>query len=135
LKDVGSSFGSIRDTLVHILSGERTWLSRWSGSSPKGHLDAAGFPDVSALRQSWEQLNKEMVGFLNALSDERLLSTVAYSTFAGQPQVQPLWQQMAHLANHSTYHRGQVTTMLRQLGAQSIATDLILFFREQGGSN
>ncbi len=43
------------------------------------------------------------------------------------PYAQPLWQMLQHLANHSTYHRGQVTTLLRQLGAKPVGTDLIWF--------
>ena len=46
----------------------------------------------------------------------------------------PLWQSMQHLVNHGTYHRGQVTTMLRQLGAQPILTDLMHFYREHAAA-
>jgi uncharacterized damage-inducible protein DinB len=134
LKGMGSSFGSIRDTLVHILSAQRTWLSRWRGSSPKAHLDAANFPGVEAVRAEWERLSRQLRGFLESLADERLRAVAPYTTFSGQPQSQLLWQQMAHLANHGTYHRGQVTTMLRQLGAAPIATDMIVFFRVQGAT-
>ena len=48
----------------------------------------------------------------------------------GRPISQPLWQCLQHVANHSTYHRGQVTTMLRQLGRQGRQHDLIAFYRE-----
>jgi uncharacterized damage-inducible protein DinB len=130
-RDMGSSMRSVRDTLVHILSAERIWLSRWKGRSPAGHLDSSQFPSVAELRTGWAELESDMGHFLQSLSDEQLQAAVAYSNFAGQPQAQPLWQQMAHLANHSTYHRGQVTTMLRQLGAKPVATDFIIFFREQ----
>ena len=129
-KDMGSSMRSVRDTLVHILSAEQVWLARWSGDSPTELLDPSQFPSVAALRTGWEELERDLAVFLGALTEERLQAALAYSTFAGQPQAQPLWQQMAHLANHSTYHRGQVTTMLRQLGAEPIGTDLITFFRE-----
>jgi uncharacterized damage-inducible protein DinB len=47
------------------------------------------------------------------------------------PFAQPLWQCLQHVANHSTYHRGQITTMLRQLGAKPAGTDLIGFYRER----
>ena len=50
---------------------------------------------------------------------------------AGAPQAQPLWQMLQHLVNHCTYHRGQIATMLRQLGAKTLGTDLILYYREQ----
>ncbi|HWP84279.1 MAG TPA: DinB family protein [Terriglobia bacterium] len=134
-KNLGSSFASVRDTLVHILSGERVWLARWKGAAPAGMLEAERFPSVDMLRVAWAELEAELAVFLAALDDQRLQAVVPYRTLAGAPQAQPLWQQMAHLANHSTYHRGQVATLLRQLGAQPIGTDLIAFFREQAGSD
>jgi uncharacterized damage-inducible protein DinB len=133
LRDMGSSMRSVRDTLVHILSAERTWLSRWKGVSPTSMLDPTTFPDMAAVAIRWKELETELRMLLDALTDERLRAVLAYTSLAGQPQAQPLWQQMAHLANHSTYHRGQVTTMLRQLGAQPVGTDLIAFFRERAG--
>lgn len=51
-------------------------------------------------------------------------------TTKGEPYSHPLWQMMQHLINHGTYHRGQVTTMLRQLGVKPVATDLIAFYRQ-----
>ena len=129
-KDLGSSHRSVRDTLVHILSSERVWIVRWNGSSPRVHLDPANFAEMESLLVRWRELESEMVSFLDALKEDRLQSTVSYATLTGQPQAQPLWQQMVHMANHSTYHRGQVTTMLRQLGAEPANTDLITFFRE-----
>ena len=131
LKDLGSSHRSIRNTLVHILSGERTWLTRWKGSSPQNMLDPERFPAVEALRAGWAELEKELRAFLDSLSDERLRAAVSYKNLEGKSFAHPLWEQMAHVVNHGTYHRGQVTTMLRQLGAEPVATDLSVFFREQ----
>jgi len=133
-RDMSSSHRSVRDTLVHILSAERVWLARWRGSPPVVHLDPSKFPSVAALGAGWEEMERNMGVWLSSLTDEQVQGVVSYSTFAGQPQAQPLWQQMAHVANHSTYHRGQVTTMLRQLGAEPVVTDLIAFFREQAAA-
>jgi uncharacterized damage-inducible protein DinB len=52
-------------------------------------------------------------------------------TSAGTTFSQPLWQMLQHLANHGSYHRGQVATMLRQLGAKPVGTDMIGFYRER----
>jgi uncharacterized damage-inducible protein DinB len=54
---------------------------------------------------------------------------IEYRLMSGQPAASPLWQMLQHLINHGSYHRGQVTTMLRQLGRPAIATDLIVFYR------
>lgn len=131
LKDLGSSFGSIRNTLAHIISAEWAWLERWNGTSPKQMLDPTGFPDVAALRERWAQVEKDQRAFLDALTQERLEADVDYFNLQGQPVTLPLWQLMLHMVNHSSYHRGQVTTMLRQVGAKPVATDLVGFYRAQ----
>jgi uncharacterized damage-inducible protein DinB len=134
-RDLKNSFPSVRDTLAHILGGEWVWLSRWKGKSP------TSFPvewDVSThaqLIERWQPVAADQRAFLDALTPESLNKPITYTTFAGQAFTNPLWQLMRHVANHSTYHRGQVTTMLRQLGAATVSTDLILFYREAGGMN
>jgi uncharacterized damage-inducible protein DinB len=51
---------------------------------------------------------------------------------SGQPGSTVFWQMAQHVVNHATYHRGQVTTMLRQLGVEPAqAMDLIAFYRER----
>jgi uncharacterized damage-inducible protein DinB len=131
LKDLGSSFGSIRNTLSHIISAEWAWLERWNGTSPKHMLDPAGFPDVAALRARWAQVEQDQQAFLRALTQERLEADVDYFNLQGEAATLPLWQLMLHMINHSSYHRGQVTTMLRQVGAKPVSTDLVGFYRAQ----
>lgn len=131
LKDLGSSFGSIRNTLSHIISAEWAWLERWNGTSPKAMLDPAGFPDIAALRARWTQVEQDQQAFLRALTPERLAGDITYSNLQGEPVTLPLWQLMLHMVNHSSYHRGQVTTMLRQVGAKPVSTDLVGFYRAQ----
>ena len=131
-KNLGNSFSSIRDTLAHILGAEWIWLERWKGNSPKALLDPKEFPTVDALRARWGRLEKDQADFLRGLSEERLQAALRYTTTEGTPFVQPLWQLMTHLVNHSTYHRGQVITLLRQVGAEPVSTDLVVFFREGG---
>ena len=131
LKDLGSSFGSIRNTAAHIISAEWAWLERWNGTSPKQMLDPTGFPDVAALRARWAQVEQDQKNFLQSLSQGRLEADLDYFNLQGGAVTLPLWQQMLHMVNHSSYHRGQITTIIRQVGAKPVATDLIGFYREQ----
>ena len=131
VKDLGSSFGSIRNTAAHILSSEWAWLERWKGTSPKQMLDPLSFPAVATLQSRWAQVEQDLQHFLQALSQERLEAELGYFNLQGEAVTLPLWQQMLHLINHSSYHRGQITTMLRQVGVKPVSTDLIAFYREQ----
>ena len=126
-KDLGNSFPSIRDTLTHIMSAEWIWHQRWLGTSPKAMRNTAEFPDLDALKTAWSALERAQMAFIRELTNEALQTVIAYTNTRGEAYQYPLWQMMQHVVNHSTYHRGQITTMLRQLGAQPVGTDLLLF--------
>lgn len=127
-KDLKNSFPSVRDTLVHIMAAEWIWLERWRGTSPKALLNASEFPTVSTIRTRWGEVEREQREFISGVTEESLKRVVAYINLKGDPYKYPLWQLLQHLVNHSTYHRGQVTTMLRQLGAQPVETDFLVYF-------
>lgn len=129
-RDLGSSFRSLRDTLVHILAAELIWLERWKGGMPTQLEPADRYPTLESVRQRIMEVDKDLMSFAAGLDGEKLAGVLHYRTTGGKEQAQPYWQMMQHLANHGTYHRGQVTTLLRQLGAKPAATDLIAYFRE-----
>jgi len=131
-RELGSSFPSVRATLAHIVSAEWIWLSRWQGTSPSGVPESWDLSTIDALQERWEEVAREQEAFVAQLTDEALLRDISYHTTRGDHYRTPLWQLLRHVVNHSTYHRGQVTTLLRQLGAEPASTDLILFYRERG---
>jgi uncharacterized damage-inducible protein DinB len=133
-RDLGGSFRSVRDTLVHIIGGEWGWLTYWKEPSPGSAFvtdlwtrhDAlftpSAFPDVAAVQLKWAEVERDQVEFVNRLTNESLARMLPVRTTAIS-----LAHLMQHLANHSTYHRGQVALMMRQLGAKPLATDFHLF--------
>lgn len=127
LRDLRNSFPSVRDTLAHILGAEWIWLRRWKGESPKGLPPGSDYSTHAALRQGWAEVEREQTGYINGLTKEALEAPLTYTNIAGKTLTFPLRYQLQHMVNHSTYHRGQITTMLRQLGAQAISTDLIVY--------
>ena len=129
-RELGSSFSSVRDTLVHIFSAEWIWLCRWLGESPTEMLHPAAYPDLATLRAAWDENRAKLVAFVDRLDDRKLDEEMAYRTTDGQPWQQQLSHMLQHVVNHASYHRGQVTTMLRQLGAAPPKSqDLIAFYR------
>jgi uncharacterized damage-inducible protein DinB len=128
--DTGSSFTSIRETLVHIYAAEWAWYSRWQGHSPTALLDSDQYPDVAAIRRAWSELEVTMRAFLDRLGEEGIARAFDYTLLSGAKGSSPLWQMLQHVVNHASYHRGQVTTMLRQLGAKPAKPmDMIAFYR------
>jgi len=128
LRNLRSSYPSVRDTLAHVIGGEWIWLMRWKGSSPKALLRPSDFPTLAALNARWLSVQREQSEFVSRVTDASLAVPVAYINTQGDPFSYPLWQTMQHVVNHSTYHRGQFTTLLRQLDAEPVATDFLVFY-------
>ncbi len=130
-RPLGSSFSSVRDTLAHICGGEWVWLERFHGRMPAAMPDIKQFSTVAALREHWLPQEQDLLAFVGGLTQEDLEGVLEYKTMKFGIYRNPLFQALQHLANHGTYHRGQVTTLLRQLGAQPVLTDLMHFYRER----
>jgi uncharacterized damage-inducible protein DinB len=136
-RDLGGSFHSVRNTLIHIIGGEWGWLTYWKEPSPGPAFvkdlwtrhDALflpdAFPSVATVQAKWAEIEKEQAEFVNCLTNEALERMVPVRN----TQIK-LAHLMQHLANHSTYHRGQVAMMMRQLGAKPLATDFHVFLVE-----
>lgn len=124
-RDLRSSFPSIRDTLAHIVEVEWVWLERWRGVSPSVE-PAWASGDLVTLRAQLQGIAAERAAFLDGLCEPDLLRRIAYINFKGDRCECALVDLLTHLVNHSTYHRGQITTMMRQVGAKVPPTDLLL---------
>jgi uncharacterized damage-inducible protein DinB len=128
-KNLGTSFGTLHATLVHVYGAQFIWLSRWKGSIPAGLPSAEHIPNLADLRTRWQALRVEFREFLNAKSEEQLQQPFAYKDLKGNTWSEALYQQAQHVLFHSMYHRGQVVTLLRQLGEIPPQTDLIAYYR------
>jgi uncharacterized damage-inducible protein DinB len=136
-RDLGGSFPSVRDTLVHIIGGEWGWLAYWKEPSPGAdfvkdlwtRMDALfhpnAFPEVAAVKLKCAEIEKEQADIVNRVTDESLRRMLPVR--ATQISLAHLMQ---HLANHSTYHRGQIALKMRQLEAKPLATDFHVFLVE-----
>ena len=136
LQDVQISHGSILGTLLHMAGAEWIWLERWHGHSPTG-ADAWAQWTVEAcrnlpqLRAQWQQVADKRRAHLAGLSDADLPREVGFKRINGEANSLPLVQQMQHVVNHATLHRGQVVGMIRQLGITPPATDLLFYLIAQ----
>ena len=133
-RDLGSSFRSVRDTVVHIYAAEWIWHQRWLGHSPTALPPADQFPDFAAIRGAWSEHEGLVRACVDRIGDD-VARIMPYTLLNGTSSSSLFWQLLQHVVNHASYHRGQVTTMLRQLGAApGKSTDMILFHRERNAS-
>jgi uncharacterized damage-inducible protein DinB len=129
-RDLGSSFKSVRETVTHIYAAEWAWYERWQGRSPTALVPADQFPDLAALRRSWADHEIKMRDFVAGLGEQGTARIIDYKLLSGHTGASPVWQMLQHVVNHASYHRGQVTTMLRQMGAPPAKPmDMIAFYR------
>ena len=131
-RDLGNSFRSVRDTMVHVYSAEWIWCTRWHGTSPTTPIAPDTLPDLPSLMGGWREIEAKIRAFVNGLDDQSITRAMDYRLLNGQPGRSLIWHMVQHVVNHGSYHRGQVTTMLRQLGDQPPKSqDLITFYRER----
>jgi uncharacterized damage-inducible protein DinB len=125
LRSLGNSFPSLRDTLVHLLAVEWLWLERWRGRSPRVLLTPEEFPTFAAVCERWETVEREMRQYLAMLPAESLDQPMTCTSTRGNTWTYPLWRMMVHFLEHQNYHRGQVTSLLHQLGVQPPKVDYL----------
>jgi len=133
LQQVGGSFGSVRNTLAHIMDVEWLYHERWQGRAPTSFPKAEDYSNLSDIKTRWKSIDADMSRYVGALSANDIKRVAEFRSTKGILFRHPLWETMQHLVNHSTYHRGQVTTLLRQLGGNAQASDMIVFYRERSG--
>ncbi len=130
LRDLKASHGSIHGTLTHLVAAQKIWLSRFVGKPDASLVTADQVPTLADLRQLWEKVGYDLAQFLGTMTDRKLAETFAMTTTSGKQFTHTYGQAFQHVVNHSSYHRGQVAAMMRQVGGVPPNTDLIRFYRE-----
>lgn len=127
------SFGSLRGTLVHLLSAEWIWrVHACAGISPDAMLNEASFPVLAEVQARFAHEARQMHDFVTGLDDGALDRPVRYTNTKGTPLETPLWQVLLHVVNHSTQFRSEAGVVLTSFGASPGDLDLIGFLRERG---
>ena len=134
-RDVGISHQSVFGTLLHMAGAEWIWLERWNGRSPARNeawllWTTDSCADLSKLQERWRDLIDRRTQFISELDEERLEAELAFKLLSGDPSSMRLVDQMQHVANHATMHRGQVVGMIRQNGIDPPSTDMLFYLRQ-----
>jgi len=125
-KDLGAFFGSIHGTLNHLLHADLIWMGRFTGQPlTTSALGQALYSEFGELRREREATDRRILDWTRQLSPERLAEPFAYTSLSDRTtRTRPHWLLIVHLFNHQTHHRGQLTTLLSQLGYDYGVTDL-----------
>jgi uncharacterized damage-inducible protein DinB len=129
-RDTGSSYPSLLATMGHILGAERVWLSRFVGNP--GYLPALSeYASLGEVHAGFEEFWPELEAYMASLDVAGLEFELTWTNTKGVTRTQPVYRLLLHFVNHSSYHRGQLVTMLRQLGYTPPGTDMVYYLSDQ----
>jgi uncharacterized damage-inducible protein DinB len=130
-RNVAGSYGSLRNTLVHMLSAEAGWLERCGGPARGPKLEAANYPAFASVREHWMRVESQMRTFLSTLTDADLARTLDFALPGRPAQALPIGQMLEHSFVHGVHHRGQIALLLRALGHTPGNVDILLYHLEE----
>ena len=124
----GASWGSVQANLAHIAGAQVVWLSRWhTGGNPVPLAEIHTTTGIDGIRGLFDESHSGLREFADSLTEERLNRVLAYTDSRGNAYERALWQLMVHVANHGTYHRGEVAMALTALGHNPGDLDYLYF--------
>lgn len=122
------SFESIEATAIHTAGAEKIWFERLHNQA-NSFLTLTFKGDKNALIEIWKNASENLTNYVSKTSEEDLKKIFAYKNLKGEDFSRVQYQAIAHVFNHSTYHRGQLVNYLRQVGFTEVGTtDLIYFY-------
>ncbi|HYL55236.1 MAG TPA: DinB family protein [Gemmatimonadales bacterium] len=132
-RELKSSHGGLHGTLCHLVWAEQLWLNRWTGKPKPAVHQGKDLATLDTAVRRWEEIERERSTFLDGFPDPRLGAAVVVRPSTGGEFRHTFQEMFRHAVDHSSYHRGQIVTMLRQVGVAPPNTGLIVFYRERGG--
>jgi uncharacterized damage-inducible protein DinB len=120
------SFPTLTRMFGHLYGADWIWLSRWKGVSPTT-LPGAEFATLAAVREPWDELEKEQRAFLGALGAGDLGRLVEWRSTEGKAFRLPLWTLLQHVPNHATHHRSEIATMITMLSGSPPDTGIAAY--------
>lgn len=127
---VVSSFNSLHETILHTANAEKIWVERFKKHSKFELLTPTFNGSNEDLIKLWKKISQSLQEFIEQMPDDSLQQKLLFKNTKGIEYNLPYYQLLAHIINHSTYHRGQLVTMLRQVGFTDLSSiDITTYFR------
>jgi uncharacterized damage-inducible protein DinB len=126
-----SSFNSIGETVLHVVSAETVWLDRLNKIEAPVWLQSTFKGSKEETIELWKRSTAGLKKFMDEFDEANMMDILVFRRINGDRYEMPHYQVFAHVFNHSTYHRGQLVTMLRQAGFTNVgSTDMLGFYKK-----
>ena len=130
--EMQSSFPTIYKTFLHMWDAEAAWWQRIQLAEQLQMPSAVSTPSIKELAEGLSAQGKLWKEYTSGLQSHAFDHVISYRNSKKEEFKQPVWEILLHVFNHGTYHRGQIVTMLRNLGVTEVpGTDFVLFLRSQ----
>lgn len=124
-----SSFGSIRETAIHMVSAKKIWIDIWTNVPSPSYLSITFNGGRNELLGIWKKLAEDLTSFIENFPLENYLNEITVKKPNGELSTLEFRKTFPHMINHATYHRGQLVTLLRQTGFTDLSnTDLFTYY-------
>ncbi|MDJ1505875.1 DinB family protein [Xanthocytophaga agilis] len=124
-----SSFSSIKQTTLHIVSAQKIWIDYWKNIPEPAFLSVEFKGTKTDLIEIWDKLSNDLKNFIEIYPEDKYLQPVTFRWPRGGEGKMEFWQSFTHMLNHTTYHRGQLVTLLRQANFTALtSTDLATYY-------
>ena len=129
--DAGLFFRSLHGTLNHLLVAEQVWFARLAKTTiPSLTLDQTIESDRTTLQRAISDHSANWANSVRQADNEDLHDAVTYTNLSGNTFSDPPTQLIAHVVNHASHHRGQMSAVLSRLGHPTPEMDMIFFLRQ-----
>src|SRR5947208_3285938 len=126
-RELGGGWPSIRATFVHLAGATDAWAERFTGKDVTAlptPEQVPTFEDAAALLKAAEA---KLEAYLSTLTPEKIAGSFTWKNLKGEPKTAPFWAVLRHVVNHCTYHRGQISSMVKRVGGKPVSTDMVVW--------
>ena len=126
-RELGGGWPSPRATFVHLAGATDAWSERFVGRDTTKLPAETDLPLLENAVSVLEAAQTKLEELLPTFTAEQMASPFTWKNLAQQERTAPFWAVLRHVVNHGTYHRGQISSMVRRLGGKPLATDMVLW--------
>ncbi len=126
-RELGGGWPSIRATWVHLAGATDAWAIRLGGVDATRLPSIDELPDLAAATGLLRSAHVKLAAYFQANPAPRADETFTWKNLQGVARTAPLWAVLRHVVNHGTYHRGQISSMIRRVGGKPVSTDMVVW--------